>query len=144
MWLLLALIAGLGLWYWLRKQRRKIPAAWLGVGGTLAGAVLVAKGMPVIGALVATGAGLWLRYGAALLGRDEAPPAPPAPQAGRQAISRAEAADLLGVSPDADRETIMAAYRHLMARNHPDAGGSAGLAARINAARDLLLKSDSK
>lgn len=139
MWLLLVLLAGLGLWYWLKnKKRRKIPAAWLGIGGTLAGAVLVAKGMPVIGALVATGAGLWLRYGGGLMGQPSEPPASP-PTAAQ--LTRMEAAELLGVAVEADRDTVQEAYRRLMARNHPDAGGSAGLAARINAARDLLLKS---
>jgi hypothetical protein len=140
MLLLLLALAALGAWLWLgkAKKRRKIPAAWLGIGGTLAGAVLVAKGMPVIGALVATGSGLWLRYGGGLMGQPSAPPAPRPPTA---QLSRAEAADLLGVPVNADREAVQDAYRRLMARNHPDAGGSVGLAARINAARELLLKS---
>jgi len=137
--LLLAALAAFGLWWWVKKKRRPVPAAWLGIAGTLVGTVLMAKGMPVIGALVATGSGLWLRYGGSLIGQAQAPPTP-APPAHPPLISRAEAADLLGVAPDADRETILAAYRRLMARNHPDAGGSAGLAARINAARDQLLK----
>ena len=59
----------------------------------------------------------------------------------RKPLEKRNAAELLGVAPDASREEIIAAHRRLMARNHPDAGGSAGLAARINAARDLLLKS---
>jgi len=50
-----------------------------------------------------------------------------------------EAASMLGVSPDADREEIEAAYRRLMFRVHPDQGGAAGLAAQINAARAVLL-----
>jgi hypothetical protein len=137
--LLLAAVA-FGLWYWLGKRRKKIPAMWLGIGGTLVGAVLVAKGMPVVGALVATGSGLWLRYGGQLLPGGGAQ-SPSAPQSGPAQLSHREAAELLGIAPDADRETILAAYRRLMARNHPDAGGTAGLAARLNAARDLLLKS---
>ncbi|MBB5987821.1 molecular chaperone DnaJ [Sphingobium lignivorans] len=136
MLLLLAALAGLGLWLWLGKRRKQIPAAWLGIAGTLIGAVLVAKGMPVVGALVTTGAGLWLRYGGMLMGRASPAPMP----TNRADLSRAEAAELLGVTPDADRDAIIAAHRRLIARNHPDAGGSAGLAARLNAARDLLLK----
>lgn len=139
MLLLLAVLAALGLWWWKSKHRRKIPAAWLGIGGSLVGTVLAAKGMPLVGALLIGASGLWLRYGASLLGK-AGPPQPPAP-ADPRLLDRAEAADLLGVAPDADPATIHAAYRRLMARNHPDAGGSAGLAARINAARDLLLKS---
>ena len=51
----------------------------------------------------------------------------------------AEARDILGVAPGATRLEIEAAFRRLMQRAHPDHGGSAGLAARINAARDRLL-----
>jgi curved DNA-binding protein CbpA len=46
---------------------------------------------------------------------------------------------LLGVAPDADGEAIRAAHRRLIARVHPDAGGSLALAAQVNAARDTLL-----
>ena len=47
---------------------------------------------------------------------------------------------LLGVGPTAGRDEIVAAHRRLVARVHPDAGGSEGLAAELNAARDLLLR----
>jgi hypothetical protein len=62
---------------------------------------------------------------------------PPAAPAGGMTI--AEARDILGVAPGASRPEIEAAFRRLMLRAHPDHGGSAGLAARINAARDRLL-----
>jgi hypothetical protein len=54
-------------------------------------------------------------------------------------LSVREARDLLEVRGDADVENIRAAHRRLMARVHPDAGGSAALASRVNAARDLLV-----
>jgi hypothetical protein len=54
-------------------------------------------------------------------------------------MSRAEAAMILGVPEDADREAVSRAWREAMKRNHPDQGGSAYLAARINEARDVLL-----
>ncbi len=63
-------------------------------------------------------------------------PPPVAPASG---MSLAEARDILGVAPGATRPEIEAAFRRLMQRAHPDHGGSAGLAAQINAARDRLL-----
>jgi curved DNA-binding protein CbpA len=54
-------------------------------------------------------------------------------------LSVREARDLLGVSASAGEEEIRAAHRRLIGRVHPDAGGSAALAGRVNAARDLLV-----
>jgi len=54
-------------------------------------------------------------------------------------MSRQEAADVLGVAPDADEAAIKAAHHRLMATNHPDKGGSPWLARQINLARDTLL-----
>jgi DnaJ-domain-containing protein 1 len=51
-----------------------------------------------------------------------------------------EACAILGVGASATRAEIDAAYRRLMLRAHPDRGGTTGLAARLNEARDLLLK----
>jgi hypothetical protein len=51
-----------------------------------------------------------------------------------------EARDLLGVSETASKAEIRAAYSRLMRMAHPDHGGTAGLAAQLNAARDRLLK----
>lgn len=50
-----------------------------------------------------------------------------------------EARALLGVSEQDDAETIRALHRRLIARVHPDSGGSAELARRTNEARDVLL-----
>ena len=52
----------------------------------------------------------------------------------------AEARAILGVPAGADAETIRAAHRRLVRGVHPDRGGSAELARRVNAARDVLLK----
>jgi hypothetical protein len=66
--------------------------------------------------------------------RDAAPP-PPA----EGPLTRAEALAILGLAEGADEAGIRAAHRRLMRTAHPDQGGSAWLAARLNAARDLLL-----
>jgi len=55
------------------------------------------------------------------------------------ALSPSEARDLLGVSSRANEDEIRAAHRRLIGRVHPDAGGSAALAGRVNAARDVLV-----
>ncbi len=57
------------------------------------------------------------------------------------AMSHAEALQILGIAPDATRQEIEAAYRRLMQKLHPDHGGSAYLAAQLNRARDVLLRS---
>lgn len=55
-------------------------------------------------------------------------------------MSDEEARKVLGVGPDADHGAIKAAYRHLMSQLHPDRGGSDYLAAKVNQAKDTLLK----
>lgn len=62
-----------------------------------------------------------------------------APQRG---MGLAEARAALGVGPEATAADVRAAYRARIAKAHPDRGGSADAAARLNAARDLLLKVD--
>lgn len=57
----------------------------------------------------------------------------------RTAMPLDEACALLDVSPDASADDIRAAHRRIIARVHPDTGGSAELARRTNMARDLLL-----
>ena len=55
------------------------------------------------------------------------------------AMSIDEAAEILGVSPEADKEEINQAHKRLIGRVHPDKGGSDYLASLLNNARDLLL-----
>ena len=51
-----------------------------------------------------------------------------------------EAGRLLGLAPEAGAVEINAAWRRMISEAHPDKGGSAEASARINAARDTLLK----
>lgn len=55
------------------------------------------------------------------------------------AMTRAEALSVLGLSEGAGKDEIKAAYRRLMAQNHPDRGGSDWMAAKINEARRVLI-----
>jgi hypothetical protein len=68
-----------------------------------------------------------------------APPQARPPAAG--SMSAQEARAILGVGPAATPEEIRAAYTRLMRSVHPDKGGTPGLAAQLNAARDRLLRS---
>lgn len=58
----------------------------------------------------------------------------------RDELSLAEARAILGVSADASLEEVKAAYARLIRMAHPDVGGTEGLAAQLNAARDRLIK----
>ena len=55
------------------------------------------------------------------------------------AMTEEEAYQILGLQRGAAAEQIRSAHRSLMKRAHPDQGGSAEGAARVNAARDRLL-----
>jgi DnaJ homolog subfamily C member 19 len=52
----------------------------------------------------------------------------------------AEARSILQLTDGATVEQVREAHRRLISKVHPDAGGSADLARRVNAARDTLLE----
>jgi hypothetical protein len=63
----------------------------------------------------------------------------PPPSGPRTDMSRDEALAVLGLAEGATADEIRAAHRRLIQRMHPDVGGTADLAARINRAKDVLL-----
>jgi len=134
-WLALAAIAAWALVRLGRQTERPGRGHWR-VAATVLGAVLLAGAVLAgsrgawIAAAGFSGAGLWF-----LIASRQRPPAPRT-----EGLTVAEARSLLGVRPDASRAEINAAWKRLMGRAHPDQGGTEGLAARLNAARDRLLK----
>lgn len=108
----------------------RIASGSMSALGVIAGGMLAVTGKVVPGAILA-GVGLALAMTAR---RGGLPPVK------LDTPDLAEAREILGVAATATREEIQAAYARLIRAVHPDAGGTSGLAARINAARDKLLK----
>jgi len=64
---------------------------------------------------------------------------PSSPSRGAK-MTKEEAYQVLGLKPNASQEEIRKAYKDLMTKLHPDHGGNDYLAARLNEAKDILLK----
>jgi len=136
--LVVALFVG---WMWMRSSviRRggwRVGAGLLAVVLVVAGAAVSIRGDWIIGLPM-----VLLALASAAGGRMNRRPrtAPPESEP-LNGMSAADARSILGVEPAATPAEIKAAYSRLMQRAHPDKGGTAGLAAQLNAARDRLLK----
>jgi DnaJ-domain-containing protein 1 len=137
---LLAGGAALALYVWLTggKWPRLSGGGWRVLTGAMALAAFTSAGYAGVrgswGVAIVLGVvGLWL---AASTRR----PAPTGARPAEKGMSPEEARRVLGVGPEAGESEIREAYKRLMRAVHPDRGGSAGLAAQLNAARDRLLK----
>jgi DnaJ family protein C protein 19 len=127
--MILAILLAAALGWWLHKEGALLPnlkrLAILGGGGILI-ARLLETGQVLFAGVAGAGLAAWWfasRRNAAAL----------APGA------LAEARAVLGVAPTDDAAAINAAWRRVIAQVHPDKGGTADLARRVTAARDLLL-----
>ena len=124
----LLIAAALGYAVWSGKIKlAQLPPILL----TLAGAMIAIRGGWMIG-IPAMIAGVtwyrgmtWRMFGANAVQTDE--------------FDLSKARWLLGVTAQDDAERIRARYRHLIAQNHPDVGGSEDRAIELNKARDALL-----
>lgn len=132
--------AALALFLWLGGGRRilkrsewRIAAAAIALA-TFAAAAYVGLRGAWGSAIVLVVVGLWLLASA----RRSA--AAPGSAAWSAQMSEGEARSILGVGPEASPAEILAAHRRLMSMAHPDKGGTSGLAAQLNAARDRLLR----
>lgn len=117
-----------------KHREWRITSAGFALAAFVAAAAVGVRGEWPI-ALVLIVVGLWL----ASTARRQPERAQP-PRQRREPMSAEEARSILGVAPDATPDEVQAAYTRLMRLAHPDKGGTSGLAAQLNAARDRLLK----
>ena len=138
MGLIWLVLVGIGVWALVRLGRQtegprrgqwRVAATLISAAMLAGGALALSRGAWISGGAL-VGAALWLIVASRM--RTVA--------ARREAIGDVEARSILGVPADATPEAINAAWRRLMGRAHPDQGGTEGLAARLNAARDRLLR----
>ncbi|MET0248510.1 MAG: molecular chaperone DnaJ [Sphingobium sp.] len=131
------LLIGLAVWLiWSGRLQRMTAKDGMMLGVALVGAVLAAKGKPLIGAPSLGAVALYF----ALQGRRLLGPRRPSHTASPPDTDIAHARALLGLGADADEAAIRAAHRRLITSVHPDRGGTEALAAQINMARDLMLE----
>lgn len=138
MTILLLVALALVVWAWRKGQLRRLRFGDVAaVAVALIGLGLLRRGEagPALLALAGPAFWIWRRTWLARRARriGQGAQARPAGRAERKAR------DLLELPRHADEAMIRAAHRRLIARVHPDAGGTAELARRVNQARDILL-----
>ncbi len=119
----LAVAAGLGWAWWTGRLKGFTYEDGIAAALFLLGLRLFTTGKLLPGAALMAGALLWAAYRRRKL----------------SSMSAADARKLLGVREDATLAEIRDAHRRLITRVHPDTGGSAELANRVNVARDTLV-----
>lgn len=122
----LLVIGGLGWAWWTGRLKGYTYEDGIAATVFLLGLRFLTTGRVLPGAVMMGSALLWAAY-----------------RRGRSAPTKAMPVDdarrLLGVGEHASAAEIGEAHRRLIARVHPDRGGSAELAQRVNVARDTLL-----
>jgi hypothetical protein len=131
------LVGGAGM----RKVGRLAGRAWRPGAGMLA--LIAFVGAAVLGVRGAIPEAAGVAMVALVLSMSARRTAGPRHSAPLPALDRPDiqtAASILGVAPDASEEEVQAAYLRLIRRAHPDQGGTTGLAAQLNAARDAMMR----
>jgi hypothetical protein len=122
----------------LRAAFQGVSAVWRPTTGLLAVVALVAAAVLAVREDWWAAAVLAIVAGALALAARRRPRRAPARPTTDAQMSVSEARSILGVPEGASREAVEAAYRRLIRLAHPDQGGTAGLAAQLNAARATL------
>jgi hypothetical protein len=121
----LAVLAGLGWAWWTGRLKNFTLEDGIAAVLFLLGLRLFTTGKLLTGAVLMAGALLWAAWRRKRLSTSSMTPD--------------DARKLLGLPEDASLADIRDAHRRLITRVHPDAGGSAELANRVNVARDALV-----
>lgn len=124
--LILMILAGLGYAWWTGRLKSYTYEDGIAAVLFLLGLRMLTTGSLLPGATLMSGAILWAAW---RRGKAERQPSMPVEDARR----------LLGVGEQASLIEIGEAHRRLIAKVHPDRGGSAELARRVNVARDILI-----
>ena len=135
------------------EERARLGKAAGGIAALLAALLLFTRGQVEM-ALAIGGFGLYLlgylsshKWADMLRGGQPREPASSAGQPGGRgdlarsgAMTDDEAFAVLGLAKTATRDDISVAHRNLMKKLHPDHGGTSSLAARVNEAREVLMR----
>lgn len=149
---LIALIIVVG-GFWLIRNSARMPKLTPALVQKLAGAGLMAfSGLLLVRGEISIATGLFV-FGAGLYGKSALFPngmnfgqaagsqkPPPHQPPARGSMSRDEALQVLGLKTGASAEEIKQTHKRLIKDFHPDKGGSDYLAAKINEAKDILLR----
>lgn len=115
-------------------------AAWTGRLKRMTGTDGAMIGLAIVGAVMAAKGRIWIGGGALLLAAMHGIRRIRQQNRTSEPADVAEARALLGLAPDANEDEIREAHRRLIAKVHPDAGGTSALATKINDARNILLR----
>tara|TARA_R110000782_G_scaffold268689_1_gene365504 strand:+ start:37732 stop:38193 length:462 start_codon:yes stop_codon:yes gene_type:complete len=123
---------------WTGRLQRMTTTDGMMLGLAIVGAIMAARGKPIMGGVPLAVSAFYAlrRFKSPRIA--QRPQTPPPRAEDTEAVREARA--LLGLEADADEEAVRAAHRRLIAKTHPDAGGTQALAEKINQARDIMLR----